>query len=123
MKNIYFLYLLFTIPCIIFANTNRADYDITVILDTLEQTLTGTEEIIYKNNSDDTLNTVNLHLTANYFAENGDYWEDHGRHYNENKSGYIRIDSIYTDSSRLQFTVNGTMGFVELDKPLMPGSL
>ncbi|MDY6786724.1 MAG: M1 family metallopeptidase, partial [candidate division WOR-3 bacterium] len=57
------------------------------------------------------------------FAENGDYWEDHSRHYNESKSGYIRIDSIYTDSSRLQFTVNGTMGFVELDKPLMPGSL
>ena len=123
MKKIYILYLLFTIPFIIFADTNRADYDIAVTLDTLEQTLTGTEDIIYKNNSDDTLNTVNLHLTANYFAENGDYWEDHGRHYNKSKSGYIRIDSIYTDSSRLQFTVHGTMGFVELDKPLMPGSL
>ncbi|MFO8062827.1 MAG: M1 family metallopeptidase [bacterium] len=123
MKKISVVLIILILSVLVFSDTNRSDYNIEVILNTEENILSGTEEIIYQNNSDDTISTINLHLTANYFEEDGDYWEDHGRQYNEKKSGYIRIDSIYNSNGNMRFSVDGTMGYIELNENLPPGSL
>ncbi len=115
----------------------RVDYDIRCELDEANNKLTGSEQIIYTNNSPDILNYIwmqldeNQHSTvnnANYQSQNTlgvQYTDKVLDRFEEKKgdNGYgINITKL-TDATgkKLNYTINKTMMKVDLPAPLKPG--
>ena len=68
MKKIFFL--LFSFPCILLSQSNwqqNADYKMNVDIDVESFLFNGTQEILYTNNSPDTISKVYYHLYFNAF--------------------------------------------------------
>jgi hypothetical protein len=103
-----------------FSITNRADYDLKVRLDDKAKTISGYADIVYKNNSPDTLKQINFHLYANLFKNDSDYMKKKNRP-DEAKEGYTVIDSMFEDSIKNdEIKINGSMAYLTLKEPISP---
>jgi hypothetical protein len=115
----------------------RADYSIQATLDTAKQTITGRETIRYANRSPDTLRYVWLQLDQNIYRDDsrGTVLNPPGARFAGAGfvGGYVidKVESVRRAAGQaaratptrtiLTLTVNGTMGRVDLDRPLPPG--
>jgi hypothetical protein len=115
----------------------RADYTISVALDTARHTIAGRETIRYTNNSPDTLPYVWLQLDQNIYREDSRGHELNpadARFAGAGFSGGYTIESFEAVHPRpgaargagprrtaLPTTINGTVMRVDLDRPLPPG--
>ncbi len=96
---------------------------------------TGNQELIYYNNSPDTLKKVYYHLYFNAFQPNS-MMDVRSRNLNdpdkrvrdrilylrENEIGYHRIGSLTQDGKSLSYNIEGTILEVDLVDPIYPGS-
>lgn len=104
-------------------------YTIRVRLDTDNHMLVGTETILYKNNSPDTLRNLYLHLYPNaYKNKESALQRSYRRYYNVNlfdlpKSyrGYLDVDTISIDGRPVVPNIDDTIARIDLPRPLLPG--
>ena len=105
-------------------------YKMDIDLDVKTNRFTGTQELIYTNNSPDTLDKVFYHLYFNAFQPNSmmDYrsrniQDPDGRvmdrisKLTEEEIGYHRVNSLTQDGTSLTYEVEGTILEVELARP------
>jgi hypothetical protein len=132
-------FLFFAIlPALFFTGTGLASdsyfqqyvhYTIRVHLDTEDHMLRGTETILYKNNSPDTLRQFYLHLYPNaYKYKDSAFQRSHRRRYNVNlfnlpkaHRGYINIDTMSVDGQPVIPHIDDTIARIDLSQPLLPG--
>lgn len=112
----------------------RAEYKMVIDCDVRNHQFKGTQELIYYNNSPDTLDKVFYHLYFNAFQPNsmmdirsrtimdadprvgGRIFE-----LKENEVGYHKIRSLRMDGEPAAFEVAGTILEVQLPRPVLPG--
>ena len=95
----------------------KVQYNIQVKLIPSLHRLEGYEEIVYKNNSPDTLTFLYFHLYMNRFREDFSY--DSGKKKNE---GYIELVSFKnSENEDVDYLVDETILKVELNKMILPG--
>lgn len=113
----------------------RAEYDMTVDMDVRSHRFTGSQKLVYYNNSPDTLNRVFYHLYFNAFQP-GSMMDVRSRtiadpdrrvmdriyHLKENEIGYQKILSLKQDGKALTYKVEGTVLEVALARPILPGA-
>lgn len=111
----------------------KVKYKINISFDVKNNQFSGTEEIIYYNNSPDTLNKIFFHLYFNAFQPNS-MMDIRSRNiidpdrrvmdriYNLDKDeiGYHRIKSLKQDANNLTYVIEGTILEVELFEPIKP---
>jgi hypothetical protein len=107
----------------------RADYTITVDLDTKNRALGGRETIAYRNNSPDTLDAFYMHLYPNAFRDKTsplirDFLQ--GTLYffvglPKSMRGWLDVIELKVNGEPVQFTVDGTILSASFPKPLLPG--
>ena len=113
----------------------RVEYTMNVALNDKTNIVTGTQKLVYFNNSGDTLNKVYYHLYFNAFQPGSmmdvrsstiaDPDKRIGTRISkleENEIGYQKVSNLRQDGKTLKTKVNGTILEVELAKPLMPKS-
>lgn len=102
---------------------------IRVKLDTTRKWISGSETIVYANNSPDTLREFYLHLYPNGFrSKNSTYMRDKNRQYNltlrdlsyENK-GWLDLAKMRINGAPVDVTVDDTIAKMMLPAPLAPG--
>jgi hypothetical protein len=107
----------------------RADYEIRCTLDIDEKMLTGTERIIYTNNSPDSLRRFYIHLYPNaYRDKESELYQDFHpgtwmflRGLPKKNRGWIEIDSFAIDGDSIAYEVEGTILSGAFGNPLPPG--
>lgn len=113
----------------------RVDYTMNVTLDVNTHKLSGTQKVVYHNNSPDTLIRIYYHLYFNAFQP-GSMMDVRSRHIkdpdprvadrisnlNEDERGYQKITSLRQDGTPLFHKTLGTVLEVALARPLMPGT-
>ena len=112
----------------------EADYEIFVDVNTKKDTYTGNQEIIYTNNSLDTLNKVFFHLYFNAFypgsdmAERLDSGDDINTRFSVNinkltpdEVGFLKVSNLKQDNVEVESFVSDTILEVTLANPLLPG--
>jgi Peptidase family M1 domain len=113
----------------------RAEYTMEVLLDTKTHKLTGEQQIVYYNNSPDTLTKVYYHLYFNAFQP-GSMMDVRSRtivdpdkrigdrisKLNESEIGYQKVNALKQDGKEVTTTVEGTLLKVALAKPILPRS-
>lgn len=151
MKNILVALTLLT-SCYITAQNNTSywqqhvDYTMEVDVDVEKFQFTGTQELIYTNNSPDTLNRVFYHLFFNAFQPGSEMdvrlqnipdpdgrmvvnkgtrenpeLESRIAVLNEEEIGFLRVNSLSQNGNSVEFEEVGTVLEVNLDKPILPG--
>lgn len=142
MTRILFLILLATATAYSQGNTaywqQHVDYRMEVDMDVETYRYTGTQKLVYTNNSPDTLNRVFYHLYFNAFQPGSEMdmrlqaiEDPDGRMTEDGKSrivglspdeiGYLHATSLAQDGAALSYQEEGTVLVVELAKPLLPG--
>ncbi len=110
----------------------RADYDIKVSLDDATQTLSGSEKIVYHNESPDELSYLWLQLDQNIFAKDADSLSTSTSMGFDRISfralemvlrrgeydGTVKLGRVLVDGKPVKFTVVKTMMRLDLEKPL-----
>ena len=113
----------------------KVDYTMNVALDHETNLVSGTQKLVYYNNSGDTLNKVYYHLYFNAFQP-GSMMDvrsstiaDPDRRIGtrisklqENEIGYQHVSNMKQDGKPVKTKVNGTILEVELAKPMLPKS-
>lgn len=113
----------------------RAEYTMDVKLDVKTHRVTGTQKLVYYNNSKDTLNKVYYHLHFNAFQP-GSMMDVRSRNIQdpdrrvgdriskltESEIGYQKVLSLKQDSKDVTTHVDGTILEVTLNKPILPNS-
>jgi len=110
-------------------------YTMNVELSETNHIMTGTQTIMYTNNSPDTLNRVFYHLYFNAFQPlsmmdvRSNTLPDPDRRVSSrignlknNEMGYHFIESLFQDGDSVQHKVEGTILEVDLPKPILPGA-
>ena len=146
----FFLFLLLPAFCI--AQTKhywqqKVDYKMEVTMDVANYQYKGTQNLVYKNNSEDTLRKVYYHLFNNAFqpgsemdnriqniidpdgrmvdkiknAEGKDIKESRIAKLKPNEIGYLKISNFKQDKVAAFTKEKGTILEVTLNKPLLPG--
>ncbi|HAA15715.1 MAG TPA: peptidase M1 [Cytophagales bacterium] len=109
-------------------------YTMDIDFDTENHQFKGEQEIVYTNNSPDTLRKVFYHLYYNAFQP-GSMMDIRSRtiddpdgrvrdrifHLEEDEIGYHRVSELKQDGANLSYEVTGTILEVELAKALLPG--
>ena len=112
----------------------HAEYTMDIDFDTEKHQFKGEQEIVYTNNSEDTLRKVFYHLYYNAFQP-GSMMDIRSRTINdpdrrvgdriyklkENEIGYHHINELKQGKVNLTHKITGTILEVELAKPLLPG--
>ena len=111
----------------------KVKYTITADLDTSKNQYSGTEKLIYFNNSKDTLKKAYFHLYWNAFQPGSAMdWRNRSlkdpdrdldkkiKALKPNEIGFIHINNFTQNNQALKYKVVGTIVEVELDKPLYP---
>jgi len=112
----------------------QADYTMDIDFDTEKHQFKGEQEIVYTNNSADTLRKVFYHLYYNAFQP-GSMMDIRSRtiedpdsrvrdriyHLEEDEIGYHHVKALTQDGASLEYEVTGTILEVALAKPLLPG--
>jgi len=112
----------------------EANYKIFVDVNTKKDTYIGNQEIIYTNNSLDTLNKVFFHLYFNAFypgsdmAERLDSGDDINTRFSVNinrlnpgEEGFLKVSNLKQDDIEIESYVSDTILEVTLANPLLPG--
>ncbi len=130
--------LLLLLHAVVMAQPNRwqqrAEYTMVVDMDAVNNRYSGTQSLVYHNNSPDTLTRVFYHLYFNAFQPGSEMdvrsrtIEDAdprvGGRISELKPeeiGYLRVQSLEQDGKKVAFNEKGTILVVNLEKPLLPG--
>ena len=151
MKKIIFSLLLLTAGLIQAQNNTsywqqHVNYTMEVDMNVDNFQYTGTQELVYTNNSPDTLNRVFYHLYFNAFQPesemnarlesvpdpDGRMTMNKGTQENPEtvsrisgltpeQVGYLRVNSLTQDGNELQYEEVGTVLEVELSQPILPG--
>ena len=109
---------------------NRADYKINVKLDDVAQTVAGEVEIIYKNNSPESLNYIWLQLDQNAFSDSSRAAKttpiQGGRFGNKDFAGGYGITSVQVEQGSRKFSAASNMITdsrmqIKLTEPMKPG--
>ena len=113
---------------------NEADYVMNLTLNDQQQKITGTETIIYHNNSQDKLEYLWLQLDQNKRAQSSDSYKIQTggikslntrsiKNMEPEFEGGFNITSVTKkDGSKQAYTIHKTMMRINLDKPLLPGA-
>ena len=112
----------------------NADYKINVDVNEKNSTYKGNQEIVYKNNSRDTLNKIFFHLYFNAFKvgsdmavrlKNGDdintRFDVDVSELNPDEEGFINVTNLKQDNLKVETYLSDTILEVTLAKPLEPG--
>ena len=116
----------------------RADYDMSVSMDVETFRYTGTQRLVYTNNSPDTLSRVFYHMYFNAFQPGSEMdmrlqsVEDPDRRMTEEgrsriaalspeEIGYLRATTLNQDGVAVSHSLEGTVLVVELKSPILPG--
>ena len=109
---------------------NRADYKINVKLDDVAQTVAGEVEIIYKNNSPESLNYIWLQLDQNAFSDSSRAAKttpvQGGRFGNKDFAGGYGITSVQIEQGSRKFSaavhvITDSRMQIKLTEPMKPG--
>ena len=112
----------------------QVDYKMDVDMNVDNYQYTGDQELVYTNNSPDTLNRVFYHLYFNAFQP-GSEMDVRSRTINDPdrrvmdriaglapaEQGYLKVLSLSQDGEPLDYETVGTVLEVELDDPILPG--
>ena len=112
----------------------HVDYTMNIDMDVNTNRFTGEQELVYKNNSPDTLIKVFYHLYYNAFQP-GSMMDARSRtiqdpdprvkdrifHLNEDEQGYQKVNSLTQNGQAVKYVMEGTILEVTLDKPILPG--
>ena len=112
----------------------HVEYQMDIDLDVQDFTFTGTQKLVYTNNSPDTINKVYYHLFFNAFRPGSQMdvrsrtIKDPDRRvrdriFNLSKEDYgeLKVSSIKQNNQALIYQENETILLVKLEKPLFPG--
>ncbi len=112
----------------------RAEYTMEIDMDVVTHQFTGSQKLVYTNNSPDTLHRVFYYLFFNAFqpgsmmdvrsrtiADPDARVRDRIFHLKENEIGYQKINSLKQDGKPIQYEVVGTILEVTLNQPILPG--
>jgi len=138
MKRLLLLPLLvlsFTLSAQDYRWQQRVEYKLNVALDVKTHKITGDQELVYHNNSNDTLTKVYYHLYFNAFQP-GSMMDVRSRNLpdpdgrvmdrisklQKNEIGYQQVQSLKQDGQNIKYQVDGTILTVYLAKPIMPRS-
>lgn len=117
----------------------HADYKMVVDFDVEKYQYTGTQRLVYTNNSPDDLRRVYFHMYFNAFQPGSEMdirlqnvKDPDGRMYVDGKSriaglapdeiGYLRVSSLKQDGEDVSFSLEGTVLEVQLASPIPSGS-
>ncbi len=113
----------------------HVDYQMEVDFDDKNYQYTGTQKLVYTNNSPDTLHRVFYHMYFNAFQPNSEMdirsrtiEDPDGRvkdrifHLNEDEIGFMRAKSLSQDGETLSHKLVGTVLEVDLNSPILPGA-
>ncbi len=102
----------------------RADYTIRASLDEGTNVITGTEHVVYTNNSPDPLAFIWIHLEQNYFADTsiGNLMREEGGRFGNRDgfSGGFELKSITSGGKGLSHAIYDTVCRVDLPAPIAP---
>ena len=137
MKNIFFLSFVILFSCYCFSQSNwqqRVEYEMKIDLDVDTFVFDGDQEIVYTNNSPDTIRKVYYHLFFNAFrpgsqmdlrslniADPDRRVKDRISLLNENDFGKMTVLSLSQNGDSIDFEEQGTILLARLKKPLLPG--
>ncbi|MFD2517347.1 M1 family metallopeptidase [Salinimicrobium flavum] len=109
-------------------------YDMNVDMDVNNFRYTGDQELVYTNNSPDTLHRVFYHLYFNAFQPGSEMdvrsrtiqdpdsrVGDRISNLSPSQQGYLKVNSLTREGELLTYEEEGTVLEVELDKPILPG--
>ena len=112
----------------------HVDYKMEVDMNVDNFQYTGSQELVYTNNSPDTLDRVFYHLYFNAFQPGSEMdvrsltIKDPDRRVGdriskltEEEQGYLRVSSLDQNGNELSYEEVGTVLEVELDEPILPG--
>ena len=135
MKKIFFL--LFSFPCILLSQSNwqqNADYKMNVDIDVESFLFNGTQEILYTNNSPDTISKVYYHLYFNAFkpgsqmdvrslniSDPDSRVKDRISKLDKNEEGDLSVFELKQDGKPVFFEQQETVLLARLNKALLPG--
>lgn len=117
----------------------HVDYTMEVSMDVSNYQYSGTQKLVYTNNSPDVLTKVYYHMYFNAFQPGSEMdirlqniKDPDGRMFADGKSriadltpeeiGYLRASSLKQDGKALSYSLEGTVLEVSLASPLQPGS-
>jgi len=139
MKKLVSITFLLIINVAFAQNTNsywqqHVNYTMQIDMDVKKHQYQGKQELVYTNNSPDTLQKVFYHLYFNAFQPGSEMdvrsrtIKDPDRRVGDRISklkddeiGYINVNSLKQDNKILDYKVEGTVLEVELDQPILPG--
>lgn len=139
MKNIVIISFLISINAVLAQNSTsywqqHADYSIEVDMNVKKHQYDGKQELVYTNNSPDTLNRVFYHLYFNAFQPGSEMdvrsrtikdpdsrVADRISKLKDDEIGYIKVNKLTQDGKKLTYSVEGTVLEVELNTPILPG--
>lgn len=112
----------------------RVEYTMEIDMDVEADQFTGTQRLVYYNNSPDTLRKVFFHLYFNAFQP-GSMMDVRSRTIDDpdhriksriyslqpNQIGYHKINSLTHNKKKVNYHVQGTVLEVELNQPILPG--
>ncbi len=135
MRRLFFLLILAAVTTPSLAGAQEyfqqtVAYKINVRLDPKEHMLTGTEEIVYTNNSPDTLKEFYLHLYPNAFkSKDTALMTDVRKRFNRTISdlpkkyrSYLNIYDVLIDTTQVSPIIDDTIAKFFLPRPLAPGA-
>lgn len=145
IKTLKTFILFFSISTLAFAQQSsywqqKVDYHMDVDFNVKDYTYTGTQQLIYTNNSPDELNKVYIHLYYNAFQPGSEMdlrlqniADPDRRMITEDKKsriaslspeqiGYLHISEVTQDGSIVSFVEEGTIAKIVLNKPLLSGA-
>lgn len=112
----------------------HVDYTMNIDMDVNTFQYTGDQELVYTNNSPDTLKKVFYHLYFNAFqpgsemdvrsrtiADPDQRVQDRISKLTPGEQGYLRVNSLTQNEQALQYEEVGTILEVSLNEPLLPG--
>lgn len=112
----------------------HVDYKMEVDFDENTYQYDGEQELVYTNNSPDTINRVFYHMYFNAFQPGSEMdvrsrtiqdpdgrVKDRISKLNEDEIGFMRAKSLKQDGKALDYKLVGTVLEVELDQPILPG--
>ncbi|MFT5075522.1 MAG: hypothetical protein ACJAX7_001516 [Saprospiraceae bacterium] len=141
MKIVLNIVLLFVATITSFAQNNtsywqqKVSYKMDIDFDIEKHQYQGNQELVYTNNSPDTLRKVYYHLYFNAFqpgsemdirsktiSDPDDRVKNRISNLSPSETGYIKVNSLTQDKNSLKYKVVGTVLEVALTKELLPGA-
>ncbi|WP_010182756.1 M1 family metallopeptidase [Aquimarina agarilytica] len=112
----------------------QANYKMDVDVNVKNYTYTGEQTITYTNNSPDTLHHIYYHLYFNAFQP-GSEMDIRNQHLKDsdkrvkgrinklkqNEIGFLKVNSLFQNDKKLDYSVAGTILEVNLQTPILPG--